>query len=151
MIELLFNVVKHFDAQNPVIGSLIQEVDIRKKKGLSKFLAKAPNIRDLKVKSRLNKLREKDEFFNKGNDNNNHNSNNNNNNFFYHLLHLLLADHQHIFSLPFNHQLLVIFFLDNQTENFSQQLSHVPLPPQPLPPEPSLRLKRKSDVGTNTA
>lgn len=31
-IELLSNGVKHFDAQNPVIGSLIMEVDIRKKR-----------------------------------------------------------------------------------------------------------------------
>ena len=31
-IELLFNNVKHFDAQNPVIGSLIKEVDVGKKK-----------------------------------------------------------------------------------------------------------------------
>ena len=31
-IELLSNGVKHFDAQNPVIGSLIMEVDIGKKR-----------------------------------------------------------------------------------------------------------------------
>ena len=31
-IELLFKDVKHFDAQNPVIGSLIKEVDVGKKK-----------------------------------------------------------------------------------------------------------------------
>ena len=30
-IELLLKDVKHFDAQNPVIGSLIREVDIGKK------------------------------------------------------------------------------------------------------------------------
>ena len=30
-IELLFKDVKHFDAKNPVIGSLIKEVDIGKK------------------------------------------------------------------------------------------------------------------------
>ena len=28
LIELLFKVLKHFDAQNPVIGSLIREFDI---------------------------------------------------------------------------------------------------------------------------
>ena len=32
-IELLFKDVKHFDAQNPVIGFLIKEVDISEKKG----------------------------------------------------------------------------------------------------------------------
>ena len=31
-IELLFKDVKHFDAQNPVIASLIKEVDVVKKK-----------------------------------------------------------------------------------------------------------------------
>ena len=31
-IELLFKDVKLFDAQNPVIGSLIKEVDVSKKK-----------------------------------------------------------------------------------------------------------------------
>ena len=30
-IELLLKDIKHFDAQNPVIGSLIREVDIGKK------------------------------------------------------------------------------------------------------------------------
>ena len=32
-IELLFKDVEHFDAENPVIGSLIKEVDISKEKG----------------------------------------------------------------------------------------------------------------------
>ena len=65
-IELLFNDVKHFDAQNPVIGSLIKEVDVgKKKKDLSKFLDKAPDIIDLEIQSRLNKLSEKN-----GGDNN---------------------------------------------------------------------------------
>ena len=31
-IELLFKDAKHFDPQNPVIGSLIKEVDVGKKK-----------------------------------------------------------------------------------------------------------------------
>ena len=49
---------------------MIREVGIGKK-GLSKFLEKAPDIRELENKERLNKLREKDEFFNRGNNNNN--------------------------------------------------------------------------------
>ena len=58
------------------------------KKGLSKFLEKAPDIRDLGIRKRLKKLREKNEFFNRENDDdndddnsNNNNNNNNNNNF----------------------------------------------------------------------
>ena len=56
-IELLFKDVKHFDAQNPVIGSLIREVEIGRKKDWSKFIDKAPDVRDLELWSRLNKLR----------------------------------------------------------------------------------------------
>ena len=68
-IELLFKDVKHFDAENPVICSLIKEVDVVKKKDLSKFLDKATNIRDLEIQSRLNKLSEKNEFFNRRDNN----------------------------------------------------------------------------------
>ena len=60
LIELLFKDVKHFDAQKSVVGSLIKEVDVgKKKKDLSKFLGKAPDITDLEIQSRLNKLSEK--------------------------------------------------------------------------------------------
>ena len=41
-----------------------------KKKDLSKFLDKAPDIRDMEIQSRLNKLSEKNEFFNRGDNNN---------------------------------------------------------------------------------
>ena len=41
-----------------------------KKKDLSKFLDKAPDIRDLEIQSRLNNLSEKNEFFNRGDNNN---------------------------------------------------------------------------------
>ena len=58
--------MKHFDAQNPRIGFLIKEVDISKKKDLSKFLDKALHVRDLEIQSRLNKLHDKNEFFNRG-------------------------------------------------------------------------------------
>ena len=55
----MFKDAKHFDAQNPIIGYLIKEVDIGKNMDLSKFLDKALNIRDLQFQSRRNKLREK--------------------------------------------------------------------------------------------
>ena len=50
-IELFFKDIKHFDTQNSVIGSLTMEVDLSKKKDLSKFLGKAPDIRDLEINS----------------------------------------------------------------------------------------------------
>ena len=65
-IELLFKDGKHFNAQNPVIISLIREVDIGWKKDLSKFLDKVPGITDLELKSILNKVRDWKEFFNRG-------------------------------------------------------------------------------------
>ena len=43
---------------------------VKKKKDLSKFLDKAPDIRDLEIQWRLNKLSEINEFFNRGDNNN---------------------------------------------------------------------------------
>ena len=62
--------------QNPVIGSLIWEVDIDRKKDQNKFLDKAPAIRDLELRSRLKKLCNEREFFKRGDKNNNNNNNN---------------------------------------------------------------------------
>ena len=56
-IKLLVKDLKYFDTQNPVIGNLIREVDIGKKEDLSKFLSQAPDVKDLELQSRLNKLR----------------------------------------------------------------------------------------------
>ena len=78
-IEFFFTDLKHFDAQNPVIGNLIKEINIGKKKDLSKILKDAPDIIDLELSSRLNRLRN-DETFNLDGNNNNNNKNNNNNN-----------------------------------------------------------------------
>ena len=73
-IEFLFKDLKHFDAQNPVIGNLIKEIDIGKKKDLSKILKGALDIIDIELRSRLNRYRD-DETFNP--DGNNINNNNN--------------------------------------------------------------------------
>ena len=54
----------------------MREVNIGKKKDLSKFLDKAADIRDLAIKTRLEKLRDREEFLNNNNNNNNNNSNN---------------------------------------------------------------------------
>ena len=79
-IDLLFKHIKYFDAQNRVIGSLIKEVDIGKKKNLSKFLYKVSDLRELEIRFRLNKLCEKNGFSENDNNNNN-NKNNGENNF----------------------------------------------------------------------
>ena len=66
------NNISTFDAENPVIGSLLQEIDIGKKDVLSKILTKAPNPRHIELRSRLDKLIN----FNNKIDNNNNNNNN---------------------------------------------------------------------------
>ena len=77
----LFKDIWTFDAQNPVIGSLLWKIDIRQKDVLSKILGKAPNPRDIEVRVRLDRLR-------------NFNNNNNNNNIFHHH-HLHYHQHSH--------------------------------------------------------
>ena len=74
IIEFLFKDLKRFDAQNPVIGNLIKEIDIAKKKDLSKILKGAPDIIDLKLRLRLNRLRDDETFNPDGNNNNNSNN-----------------------------------------------------------------------------
>ena len=44
-------------AQNPLIGSLIRKKDIGRNDVFSKLLTKAPNPKDIKIKSRLDALR----------------------------------------------------------------------------------------------
>ena len=122
------------------------------KKGLSKFLAKAPDIRDLEIRSGLKKLREKDKCLNKGNDNNNNNNSNNNNNIFLQPPPYPPRPRPPAYVRPpFKPPTLSDFILDNQAGNFSQQPAYVPpQPPSSLPPVLCLRLKRQSDVGRNT-
>ena len=69
--EFLFKDLKHFDTQDPVIGNLIKQIDIGKKKDLSKILKGTPDIIDLELRSRLNKLRDDETFNPDGNNNNN--------------------------------------------------------------------------------
>ena len=67
-----------FDAQNPIIGNLLREIDVGEKYITSKLLKKAPNIKDVEIQSRLKVLK--------------------NRNFHHHHHHLNLSNHhQHIF------------------------------------------------------
>ena len=68
----MFKDLKHSDTQNPVIGNLICEVDIGKKKDLSKFLSQAPDVKGLELQLMVNKLNSRNEFFDSGDDNNNY-------------------------------------------------------------------------------
>ena len=56
-LELVLKDIFRFNAQNPVIGSLMREIDFGKKDTLSKLLAKAPNPKEMKIIERLHRLR----------------------------------------------------------------------------------------------
>ena len=62
-----------------MIGKLIKEIDVGKKKGLYKVLKGALDIIDLELTSRLNRLRDDETFNSDGNNKNDDNNNNNNN------------------------------------------------------------------------
>ena len=65
-LELVFKDILTFIAQNPIIGSLLKEVQLGKKDTKSSLIKKAPNTKDVEIKSRLEELKR----FNDGNDNN---------------------------------------------------------------------------------
>ena len=67
LLELVFKDNSAFDAQNPVIGSLIKELDIRKKDIASTLVKKAPNPVDIEIQSRLNALKDSKNNFNLNN------------------------------------------------------------------------------------
>ena len=55
--ELVFKDISTFDAQNLLIGSLIKEIEIRKKDLVSELIKKTPNSIDFEIESRLNALK----------------------------------------------------------------------------------------------
>ena len=71
-IELVSEDISMFDAENPVVGSLLKEFDIRKKYVASELIKNAPGPPeiDLVIKDRLNKLKDRQEFENNNNNNN---------------------------------------------------------------------------------
>ena len=80
-LELVFEDISKFDAENPIVGSLLREIDINKKQSLSnqrqdidfiKSLLSHPG-KEFEIQKGLNRLRGKTFF-----SNNNNNSNNNN-------------------------------------------------------------------------
>ena len=78
-LALLFKDVANFDAQNPIIGFLLREIDLGKNKTNSQLIAnqlsKAPDINDTILLNRFKKL--KDDPINYNNNNNNDDNNDN--------------------------------------------------------------------------
>ena len=52
-LELVFKDISTFDGQNPIIWSLLKEADVAKKDTTSSLIKKAPNVKDVEIKSRL--------------------------------------------------------------------------------------------------
>lgn len=70
-LKLVFKDISIFEAENPLIDFLLEEIDIRKKYVFSKISLKAPKLRDIQLRARLDKLRS---FKNNTNNNNNNNN-----------------------------------------------------------------------------
>ena len=77
-LELVFEDISTFDAENPTAGNLLREIDIKKRRSDSDFIRSLPSHpgKDFEIKKRLDKLR------GINNNINNNNNNNNNNNIY---------------------------------------------------------------------
>ena len=90
-LALLFKSIANFDAQNPVIGSFVREIDLGKRSTnsdlIKKLLSKAPDINDMILLQRFKKFKETPINYNDNDDNddddNNDNSINNSKKFNY--------------------------------------------------------------------
>ena len=59
-MELVFGDISTFDAENPIVGSLLRELDVGKKDVAGDLIKKAPGPPglDFVIQNRLNKLQE---------------------------------------------------------------------------------------------
>ena len=71
-LELVFEDISTFDAENPIVGSLLRQIDIKKKQSDSDFIKSLPSQpgKEFEIQKRLDRL--------KGTDNNEFRNNNNN-------------------------------------------------------------------------
>ena len=81
-LELVFEDISTFDAENPIVGSLLREIDLNKKQPDTDFIKSLPSHpgKEFEIQKRLDKLRGIKRFNNNNNNNNNNNKNNNSNN-----------------------------------------------------------------------
>ena len=73
-LELVFEDISTFDAENPIVGSLLREIDIKKKQSDSDFIKSLPSQpgKEFEIKKRLDQLRGTTgtNFVNRNNNNN---------------------------------------------------------------------------------
>ena len=83
-LELVFEDISTFDAENPIVGSLLRELDLKKKQSDSDFIKSLPSQpgKEFEIKNRLDRLRQGGKNFRGKNNNSAGNNNNNNNNNF---------------------------------------------------------------------
>ena len=74
-LALLFKDVTNFDAQNPVIGSLLREIDLAKNKTKSSLISKPPDINDTILLHRFKKFKETPINYNDNDDDDNTDNN----------------------------------------------------------------------------
>ena len=77
-LELVFEDISTFDAENPIVGSLLREIDISKKQSDSDFIKSLPGQpgKEFEIQKRFDRLKGKFGFDNNRRDNNNNNNNN---------------------------------------------------------------------------
>ena len=77
-MELVFEDISTFDAENPIVSSLLRETDLNKKQTDSDFIKSLPSHpgKEFEIQKRLDRLQEIKRF---GKNNNNNDNNNNNN------------------------------------------------------------------------
>ena len=58
-MELVFEDVSTFDAENPIVGSLLRQIDLNKKLTNSDFIKSVPSHpgKEFEIKKRLDRLR----------------------------------------------------------------------------------------------
>ena len=86
-MELVFENFSTSDAENPIVGSLIREVDLKKKQTDSDFIKSLPGVpgKEFAIQKHLDKLSDIKDPGQRNNNNNNNNNNiddNNNGNLF---------------------------------------------------------------------
>ena len=83
-LELVFEDVSTVDAENPIVGSLIRELDLKKKQTNSYFIKYLPGVpgEKFEIKKHLDKLRDIKNPSRRNNNGNNSNNGNNNGNLF---------------------------------------------------------------------
>ena len=81
-LELVFENISAFDAENPIVGSLLREIDTKEKHSDIDFVKSLPSQpgKEFEIRKRLDRLKGKSSYFNRNNKNNTNNNNNNNNN-----------------------------------------------------------------------